>query len=113
MGRTDSTVSKSLLSLLTRLMGDGTTTKVVWLVLAAAVTVLAFWWARRSYQRGDLMGATLMVGTLSVAVSPISWPHHQLWLVLVACWWALQQGWGSRLLALLLFRHLVLLPSHR
>lgn len=111
VGRTESTVSKSLLSMLTRLLGDGSTTKIVWLVLAAAVTVLAFWWARRSYQRGDLMGATLMVGTLSVAVSPISWPHHQLWLVLMACWWALQQGWGSRLLAVLLFAILCFYPA--
>jgi len=111
VGRTESTVSKSLLSFLTRLMGDATATKVAWLVLAAAVTVVAFWWARRSYQAGDLLGATLMVGTLSVAVSPISWPHHQLWLILVGCWWALQPGRLPKVLAAILLVIFVIYPA--
>jgi alpha-1,2-mannosyltransferase len=103
VGRTESTVSKSLLSMLTRLMGDATTTKVAWLVLAAAVTALALWQASRSYRQSDYLGAALVVGSLSVAVSPISWPHHQLWLVLVACWWALQPGRWPKVLAAVLF----------
>ncbi|PKQ31228.1 MAG: hypothetical protein CVT62_09870 [Actinobacteria bacterium HGW-Actinobacteria-2] len=103
VGRTDSTVSKSLLSLLTRLIGDGTTTKIIWLVLAAVVTALALWQASRSYRQADYLGAALVVGSLSVAVSPISWPHHQLWLVLVACWWLLQPGRLPKVLALVLF----------
>jgi hypothetical protein len=111
VGRTESTVSKSLLSFLTRLMGDATATKIVWLVLAAAVTVVAFWWARRSYQAGDLLSATLMVGTLSVAVSPISWPHHQLWLVLVGCWWLLQPGRLPKVLAAVLLVIFLMYPA--
>ncbi len=111
VGRTDSTVSKSLLSFLTRLMGDATATKVAWLVLAVAVTVVAFWWARRSYQEGDLLSATLMVGALSVAVSPISWPHHQLWLILVGCWWALQPGRLPKALAAILLVIFVSYPA--
>lgn len=103
VGRTDSTVSKSLLSMLTRLLGDGSATKIVWLVVAAAVTVLALWQASRSYRQADYLGAALMVGSLSVAVSPISWPHHQLWLVLVACWWLLQPGRWPKVLAGVLF----------
>ncbi|MCE1175259.1 MAG: glycosyltransferase 87 family protein, partial [Propionibacteriales bacterium] len=103
VGRTESTVSKSLLSMLTRLIGDGSATKIGWLVLAAAVTVLALWQASRAYRQADYLGAALVVGTLSVAVSPISWPHHQLWLVLVACWWMLQRDWLSRVLAATLF----------
>jgi alpha-1,2-mannosyltransferase len=103
VGRTDSTVNKSLLGLLTRLLGDGTATKIAWVVLAVAVAALAYWRASRSYRDGDLLGATLMVGALSVAVSPISWPHHQLWLVLVAAWWLLQRGRLPLLLGLVLF----------
>ncbi len=111
VGRTDSTVSKSLLSLLTRLIGDGSGTKIVWLVLAAAVTVLALWQASRSYRQADYLGAALVVGSLSVAVSPISWPHHQLWLVLVACWWMLQTGWWPKALSTVLFAFFLLYPA--
>lgn len=111
VGRTDSTVNKSLLGLLTRLWGDGTAAHLVWLVMAAAVAVLAYWWAWRSFGRGDLLGATLMVGALSVAVSPISWPHHQLWLVLVAAWWMLQPRVLSRVLSVVLFAIFVDYPA--
>ena len=103
VGRTDSTVNKSLLGLLTRLLGDGTATKVAWVVLALAVAALAYWQASRAYRDRDLLGATLTVGALSVAVSPISWPHHQLWLVLVAAWWVLQRGRVPLVLGLALF----------
>lgn len=92
VGRTDSTVNKSLLGMLARWLPEGATTTVIWLVLAAAVAVLAYWRASRCLAAGDELGAVLLVGALSVAVSPISWPHHELWLVLVACWWLLQRG---------------------
>lgn len=110
VGRTDSTVNKSLLGLLTRLLGDGTATKVAWVVLALAVAALAYWRASRAHHDGDLLGATLMVGALSVAVSPISWPHHQLWLVLVAAWWLLQRGRLPLVLGLVLFAVLLGYP---
>jgi len=110
VGRTDSTVNKSLLGLLTRLLGDGAATKMAWVVLALAVAALAYWRASRSYRDGDLLGATLMVGALSVAVSPISWPHHQLWLVLVAAWWLLQRGRLPLLLGLVLVGVLTAYP---
>jgi len=103
VGRTDSTVNKSLLGLLARTFGDGTATKVVWVVLVLAVAALAYWRAARAFREDDLLGATLMVGALSVAVSPISWPHHQLWLVLVAAWWLLQRGRVPLVLGLVLF----------
>lgn len=96
-------MNKSLLGLLARTFGDGTATKVVWVVLALAVAALAYWRAARAFREDDLLGATLMVGALSVAVSPISWPHHQLWLVLVAAWWLLQRGRVPLVLGLVLF----------
>lgn len=111
VGQTDSPINKSLLGLLARLLGDGTAAHLSWLVLAAAVAVLAYWRARRSYQQEDLLGATLMVGALSVAVSPISWPHHQLWLVLVAAWWMLQPRLFSRTLSVVLFAILLDYPA--
>jgi alpha-1,2-mannosyltransferase len=103
VGRTESTVSKSVLALLTRLLGDGSATKIVWLVAAVAITALALWQAWRSHRAGDELGAALVVGALSVAISPISWPHHQLWLVLMACWWMLRPGRWPKVLAAVLF----------
>jgi alpha-1,2-mannosyltransferase len=103
VGTTDSTMNKSLLGLLARLLPDGAATTLPWLALAAAVAVLAYWRAARHLRDGNLLAATLVVGALSVAVSPISWPHHQLWLVFAACWYLLWGGRTATWLAVALF----------
>jgi alpha-1,2-mannosyltransferase len=103
VGRTDSTVNKSLLGLLARQLPDGVPTTLVWLAVAAAVGVLAYWRAAQHLRDGSPLAATLAVGALSVAVSPISWPHHQLWLVLAACWYVLLGGRTATLVGTALF----------
>jgi alpha-1,2-mannosyltransferase len=103
VGRTDSTVNKSLLGLLSRQLPDGVPTTLVWLAVAAAVAVLAYWQASRHLAAGSPLAAALAVGALSVAVSPISWPHHQLWLVFAACWYLLLGGRTATLLGVGLF----------
>ena len=103
VGRTDSTVNKSLLGLLSRQLPDGVPTTLVWLAVAAAVGVLAYWRAARHLRDGSPLAATLAVGALSVAVSPISWPHHQLWLVFAACWYLLLGGRTATLVGTALF----------
>lgn len=101
VGRTDSTVNKSLLGLLARHLPAGA--GLAWLVVAVAVAGLAYWRASRHVRDGDPLVATLVVGALSVAVSPISWPHHQLWLVLAAAWYLLLRGRTPLLLGSALF----------
>ena len=103
VGRTDSTVNKSLLGLLARQLPDGAPTTLVWLAVAAAVGVLAYWRAARHLRDGSPLAAALAVGALSVAVSPISWPHHQLWLVFAACWYLLLGGRTALLVGTALF----------
>lgn len=103
VGRTDSTVNKSLLGFLARQLPDGVPTTLVWLGVAAAVTALAYWRAVRHLRAGSPLAAALAVGVLSVAVSPISWPHHQLWLVFAACWYLLLGGRTATLLGVTLF----------
>ena len=103
VGRTDSTVNKSLLGMLTRQLPDGVPVTLVWLVVAAAVAALAYWRASRHLREGEALAATLAVGALSVAVSPISWPHHQLWLVLAAAWYLLLRGRTPLVLGIVLF----------
>ncbi len=76
----------------------------VWAALAAAVFALAMIRVRRHHAQGDLLQATVVAGVASVLISPLSWPHHQVWLVLagvcllasVSWWWRL----GGALLVL-------------
>jgi len=103
VGRTDSTVNKSLLGTLARQLPDGAPVTLVWLAVAAAVAALAYWRAAQHLRAGNLLAATLAVGALSVAVSPISWPHHQLWLVLAAAWYLLLRGRLPLALGIVLF----------
>lgn len=72
--------NKSLLGLLTRwdLGGDGQ--QVLWLILAAVIALVALWRASRHHQRGEEFAAALVIGALSIVLTPISWPHHQVWL---------------------------------
>lgn len=74
--------NKSLLGLLHRWGLDGEAW--LWLTLALAIALVAFWRAGRHHARGEGFAAALIVGTLSIVVSPISWPHHQVWVPLVA-----------------------------
>jgi alpha-1,2-mannosyltransferase len=49
-----------------------------------AVTVLALWRGVRATRAGQWFVAVVVVGAASVVVSPVSWTHHQVWLVLAA-----------------------------
>jgi hypothetical protein len=47
------------------------------------VTVaLALWHGARLARGGDWLSATVVVGAASIVLSPVSWTHHQIWLVL-------------------------------
>jgi alpha-1,2-mannosyltransferase len=48
------------------------------------VGALALWRARTALRTGDALSAVTIVGAASVAISPVSWTHHQLWLLLAA-----------------------------
>lgn len=37
------------------------------------------------------MAAALLVGCLGTLLSPITWPHHQMWAVLAGIWLVLQR----------------------
>ena len=94
--------NKSLLGLLTRWgLGDA---RWLWLLLAAAVAAAALWRARQHHLRGEEVAAALVVGSLSIVLTPISWPHHQIWVPLVALYLILLRRWwpafaGALLLA--------------
>ncbi|TQS44416.1 glycosyltransferase 87 family protein [Cryptosporangium phraense] len=76
-----------------------------WVGSAVVLTVIGTWGARRLEADGNRLGAVGVLAALSVAVSPISWVHHLVFLVLplaavVAAgrYW-LAVGWGVLLTA--------------
>lgn len=83
--------NKSILGLLDRWDIAGSGQRVLWIAVAVAILVIALVQSRRQFANGRLVGAALIMGCASVAVSPISWPHHQSWSVLVAVWLLLQR----------------------
>ncbi|MET8150099.1 glycosyltransferase 87 family protein [Actinoplanes sp. NPDC049668] len=60
------------------------TLPVLWAVLVALVCAVALWHARRVALAGEPARAAVLVGCATVAASPVSWTHHQLWTVLAA-----------------------------
>jgi len=55
---------------------------VAWAVLAGLVCLVAFLCAREYHRRGQVALAAVVIGCATVAVSPVSWTHHQIWTVL-------------------------------
>lgn len=56
--------------------------ELTWLALSVVLLVVATAGARRLYRAGNSLGALGVLAAASVAVSPISWVHHLVWLVL-------------------------------
>ncbi len=54
------------------------------LAIGGAVTLIALRRAARRARHGDWLSAMVVVGAASVVLSPVSWTHHQIWLVLAA-----------------------------
>ncbi|MEV4351676.1 glycosyltransferase 87 family protein [Actinoplanes sp. NPDC049596] len=54
------------------------------LVIGGIVAALALRRGVKAAQDGDWLTAMIVVGAGSVVLSPVSWTHHQVWLVLAA-----------------------------
>ena len=54
------------------------------LVAGGAVAVLALRRAARLARAGEWLAAAAVTGAASVVLSPVSWTHHQIWLVAAA-----------------------------
>jgi alpha-1,2-mannosyltransferase len=55
---------------------------VVVLIIGGAVAAVALWRAARLGRNGDWVSALIVTGAASIVLSPVSWTHHQIWLVL-------------------------------
>jgi alpha-1,2-mannosyltransferase len=79
-GANDIPGNQSVRGMLLRAGLDGRPAAVAWLALAVLLGGLAMTGARRLERTGNRLGAVGVLVCLSVAVSPISWVHHLVWL---------------------------------
>jgi alpha-1,2-mannosyltransferase len=63
------------------LLHVGWTSKLAWLPLAAAIACAGLLRARRAHRVGDELAAVTLVGLTGLAISPVSWIHHAVWIV--------------------------------
>lgn len=80
LGFIDSAGNQSLNGALIRLGLPSAGREVIVLLIGGAVALIALHRARKL----EPLAATVVVGAASVVLSPVSWTHHQVWLVLAA-----------------------------
>ncbi|MCA0305954.1 MAG: glycosyltransferase 87 family protein [Actinobacteria bacterium] len=94
VGEVDGVRNKSLLGVMAHWGIGGDAQRLLWLVLVLVLGGVALARARRHHLDGDEMAAVLVVGMMTTVVSPISWPHHLVWLPLAGLFLALRGGWA-------------------
>jgi alpha-1,2-mannosyltransferase len=78
VGDVASVVNQSLRGALLR---AGVASPLAWIALAGAVACIGLGRARRAHRSGDELAAIALVGLTGLAISPVSWIHHAVWVV--------------------------------
>lgn len=105
VGDTTDMYNVSLNSLLAHLGTPEFLQRPLWLLASAAVVVLGYRAIRRSDSRGDVIAAISANAVVMLAISPISWFHHWVWIALIlpALWVSARRrrapvrAWGTAL----------------
>lgn len=84
VGNLASLGNQSVHGMLLRLGLDEASLPLLWAALVAVVCGVALLRARQLAARGRPGHAAVLVGCATVAASPVSWTHHQIWPVLAA-----------------------------
>ncbi|WP_433126008.1 glycosyltransferase 87 family protein [Micromonospora sp. CA-240977] len=84
IGNLASLGNQSVHGMLLRVGVDEATLPLLWAALVALVCAAALLRARQLTVRGRPGHAAVLVGCATVAASPVSWTHHQVWPVLAA-----------------------------
>ncbi len=84
IGNLASLGNQSVHGMLLRLGLPDTTLPLVWAALVAVICAVALLRARQLAGQGRPGHAAVLVGCATVAASPVSWTHHQVWPVLAA-----------------------------
>ncbi|RZS30385.1 alpha-1,2-mannosyltransferase [Herbihabitans rhizosphaerae] len=90
--------NQSLSGFVHRLDLDGAALpRLLWLLGAAAVTLICWRAVRRARAAGNPTAALLAVATAGLLASPVSWTHHWVWAVPAGLWVALRLHRRGRL----------------
>ncbi|MEU8299903.1 glycosyltransferase 87 family protein [Micromonospora sp. NPDC048909] len=84
IGNLASLGNQSVHGMLLRLGVDETSLPLLWVALVAVICAVALLRARQLAAQGRPGHAAVLVGCATVAASPVSWTHHQVWPVLAA-----------------------------
>lgn len=52
-----------------------------WIAASAVTLALGLWLALAWHRRGEPIGGAVVVGIVTLLVSPISWQHHAVWII--------------------------------
>jgi alpha-1,2-mannosyltransferase len=66
-----------------RLHMSSTTTTAIWMLLSALIVAVGVFVAHRCVQSDRPVLAVLCIALVGLLVSPISWTHHWVWLILI------------------------------
>jgi len=75
--------NESLAGLLHHSPFPATVGSYLWVPIAALTLGLGVWLTFRLVRCDEILAATIVTGLVCQSVSPISWPHHWVWVVLV------------------------------
>lgn len=95
LGYIDSVGNQSVNGALLRFGIDNPTRSLLSAVVIGGIVALALRRAVRAARGDDWLAAAIITGAAGVVASPVSWTHHQLWLVLAVLlptarpWWPL------------------------
>ena len=73
--------NQSINGALTRIVGKGGLETALWAAGSIAVVVFGLWTATRLWRRGLEVQAVVATALISLMVSPISWAHHWVWVM--------------------------------
>jgi alpha-1,2-mannosyltransferase len=120
IGNLASLGNQSVHGMLLRVGVDAGALPLLWAGLVAAICAVALWRARQLWREehpvpgpgGDVersgasslggVRAAVLVGCATVAASPVSWTHHQVWTVLAAMLLVATRGTAQRVAGVLL-----------
>ena len=90
--------NQSLVGVVAR--ATGSESALWWLPVAAVVAGVGLWAARIAHRRNDDLLAAVWIGVAAVLASPVSWPHHAVWVApgLVWLWtarWSSEGKWAK------------------
>ncbi|MEH0147856.1 glycosyltransferase 87 family protein [Corynebacterium sp. Q4381] len=94
VGYADNPGAQAMRQVLSRELGIESTP--LWLLLTVLVTLLAAAGAHFALSRSELPLAVSLIGMASCLVSPFSWHHHWVWIVLFGC--VIYRWWGPLML---------------